>query len=1011
MLAIVALLVGASSASAATKVVNFDDHPAGTTVTNQYEAEGVTFVETEALLPVIRSAPAGQAHSGSQIADFTTCPLCGEGFVEPRARGVLTTTATAVGMYVGELSGEFSRPATIQLTAYDGSDKVLAQTLPTEIIQGTGFATHLEVKSATPITYFVVDDTSGAGDDGLPIGMDDLTLTTPDEPQPPDFTLGQSNSVLDALQGQTAQDTLKVTRINGSTGNITMSVSGLPAGMTGSFSPNPLTGTETTTTLTVTAAQGAAASTSYSNAKITATPTPTAGSIAHSVEAAARISSNCANTVTFQYVDLRSPGCLIKQGTSQYVALNTEVHIDGLVLKPLDGDHVLTIDTTAKTIKSDLGATYSVSVIGSPDTPFYYGPIDWNFKTEVTTPVPLDKDPVGKPKKLEGIDISGNPFFQGIPLTGISVVVTSSAKAIVTPTLKLDFFPFNYFGALTVNTAFITDNEHGASFNSLEIKASKLNVLALELKDVDLKYQETGTWSGSASVVLNFADKLTVGAGFGIKQGKFAFLKGSVGNLNTAIGEGIFLQGLGFEFAVNPTTLKGQIELSAGPQIAGKTALTMDGGVTAVLADPWVVEVDGDAKVVKQELASAFVRFNSIGLFEFGGHVHWSLDAIYVDGTVGGWVAGLHNFDVEGGVKGCISVPLLPDPCAGAKVLASNLGIAACVEALGEGVGVGSHWGEDFDAFTGCDLSPWRPTEPTGTGARVATASQRLTVPRGQSEVAWSIDGQGGVAPDVTVVGPHHETVSVSQTAPYVNNNTFLAVETENGRTYVVLRHPTAGTWTVSATGATPITRIRQALGLPKPSVKASVGGHGRARVLHWKIKRIPGQVVSFAEIGSNVRSVISSTSKAGGSIRFRPAEGAAGKRKIEAIVEQNGRPRTTLIVASYVAPGMLKPGAPRALKLTRKGTKIVATFKPHPTGFRHAVYIQLTDGRRLLQILSAKTHTATFAGIATSVGAKVTVTGITAGNSKGPSAHASIRGKPEPKPKPKKKKKRKSGH
>ncbi len=789
-----------------------------------------------------------------------------------------------------------------------------------------------------------------------------------------------------------------------------MSVSGLPAGMTGSFSPNPLIGTESATTLTVTAAQGAAASSNYTKATITATPSPSAGSTPRSVTTETRISSNCANTVTFQYVDLRSPGCLIKKGTTQYVALNTEVHLDGLVLKPLDGDHVLTIDTAAKTIKSDTGATYSVAVIGSPDTPFYYGPIDWNFKTEVTTPVPLDKDPVGKPKKLEGIDISGNPFFQGIPLTGISVVVTSSAKAIVTPTLKLDFFPFNYFGALTVNTAFITDNEHGASFNSLEIKASKLNVLALELKDVDLKYQETGTWSGSASVVLNFADKLTVGAGFGIKQGKFAFLKGSVGNLNTAIGEGIFLQGLGFEFAVNPTTLKGQIELSAGPQIAGKTALTMDGGVTAVLADPWVVEVDGDAKVVKQELASAFVRFNSIGLFEFGGHVHWSLDAIYVDGTVGGWVAGLHNFDVEGGVKGCISVPLLPDPCAGAKVLVSNLGIAACVEALGEGVGVGSHWGEDFDAFTGCDLSPWRPTEPTGTGARVASASQQLTVTRGQSNVAWSIDGQGGVAPDVTVTGPNHETVSVSQTAPYVNNSAFLAVEAENGKTYIVLRHPTAGTWTISATGATPIARIRQALGLPKPSVKATVSGHGRARVLHWKVKHISGQAVRFAEIGSNVRSVIASTAKTTGSVRFRPAEGAAGTRKIEAIIEQDGRPRTTLTVASYVAPGMVRPGTPTALKLTRKGTKIVVAFKPHPAGFRHAIYIQLTDGRRLLQILDAKTHTATFAGVSATVGAKVTVTGITVGNSKGPSAHASIKGKTKPKPK-KKKKKRKSGH
>jgi hypothetical protein len=144
------------------------------------------------------------------------------------------------------------------------------------------------------------------------------------------------------------------------------------------------------------------------------------------------------------------------------------------------------------------------------------------------------------------------------------------------------------------------------------------------------------------------------------------------------------------------------------------------------------------------------------------------------------------------------------------------------------------------------------------------------------------------------------------------------------------------------------------------------------------------------------------------GSVHFRPAEGAAGTRKIEAIVEQHGRPRTTLTVASYVAPGMLEPGAPSVLTLTRKGTKIVVAFKPHPAGFRHALYIQLGDGRRLLQILVAKTHTATFAGIAASVAAKVTVTGITAGNSKGPSAHASIKAKPRPKPKKTQKKKKK---
>ncbi len=109
------------------------------------------------------------------------------------------------------------------------------------------------------------------------------------------------------------------------------------------------------------------------------------------------------------------------------------------------------------------------------------------------------------------------------------------------------------------------------------------------------------------------------------------------------------------------------------------------------------------------------MRYSSFGLFEFGGQVHWKFDPLYFDGAVTGWVAGAHNFDVEGSVHGCVDVPCLPDPCAGAKVLVSNIGLAGCVEALGYGVGAGATWGGDFDAFTGCDLSRWRPVRPTAS--------------------------------------------------------------------------------------------------------------------------------------------------------------------------------------------------------------------------------------------------------------------------------------------------------
>jgi hypothetical protein len=993
LLTIVALLAGASEASAATKVVNFDDQPVSTTIDTQYASSGVTFSTSGgALKPVVRDAT-GQAHSGTQVADFATCPTCVESYPTPTARGDLNITATSVSVYVGELSGG-GRSTSLQLTAYDSANAVLAQSAVVTVTPGAGFATKLQVDSATPISYFVLYDTVGQTDSGLPVAMDDLTIVTPNAPQPPDFTLGSVPGVLDVLQGQSLGGPVSINRINGSTGDVTFSVSGLPTGMTGSFSPNPVTGTNTATTLTVTAAQGAAASTNYSTATITATPAASSGPTPRSATTLTRISENCSKTVRFDYVDLRSVGCLRKQGTSQYVALNTDVHINGLVLHPLDGDHVLTVDPVARTIKADLGATYSVAVLGSPDLPFYYGPIDWNFSTD-STPVPLDQAGAAKPKEVVGLNISGVQVLQGIPLTGVSAVFTQSGKAVVKPTLKLDFFPFNYIGAPTVSTSFITDNDHGASFNGLEIKLPEVDVLALTLKDIDLKYQDTGTWSGSANVVLDFANKLTVGAGFGLKQGHFDFLKGSVNGLNAAIGPAIFLQGLGFEVDTNPLTLKGQINLSAGPAIGGKAAITFNGGVTGVLADPWIVEVDGSAKVAdRYELANAFLRYSSFGLFEFGAHVMWDLDPISVDGGVSGWVAGAHNWDIEGAVKGCVSV-IIGDACADAKLLASDIGIAGCLEIFGEGVGAGAQWTNtfpfltNFDAFTGCDLGPYRPTKPT---ARSAAAVQHLTVPGGLPVVAWSIDGTGGSPPDVTVAGPGNATVSVSQGAPFVRNSTFFAVESKNGRTYVLVNHPAAGDWTITANGAVPITRIRQAVGLPQPSVKAKVSGRARARVLHWTLRPLAGQVVRFAEIGKDVRRVITSTGRASGSVRFAPADGPAGRRTIEAIVQQGGQPRKTITVASYSAPGMLRPGKARALKLTRKGTTVTVRWRAQPGRFRNAVYLVLSDGRRLLRFVPANKHSVSFPGVAAALVVKATVTGLTSGNTKGPAASATLK-------------------
>ena len=56
-----------------------------------------------------------------------------------------------------------------------------------------------------------------------------------------------------------------------------------------------------------------------------------------------------------------------------------------------------------------------------------------------------------------------------------------------------------------------------------------MNVLALELKDVELKWVQGNTWAGAAKVVLRFGKTYELGAGFGIKNGDFDYLRGSLG--------------------------------------------------------------------------------------------------------------------------------------------------------------------------------------------------------------------------------------------------------------------------------------------------------------------------------------------------------------------------------------------------------------------------------------------------------------------------------------------------
>ena len=120
----------------------------------------------------------------------------------------------------------------------------------------------------------------------------------------PSFTLSDSPSSLTITQGGSGTSTITVTDVNGFTGSVTLSASGLPSGVTAAFGTNPTTGTSVLTlTASSTATTGSA----------TVTITGTSGSLTATTTLALTVNS----TATPNFTVAASPTSVtVTQGAS-----------------------------------------------------------------------------------------------------------------------------------------------------------------------------------------------------------------------------------------------------------------------------------------------------------------------------------------------------------------------------------------------------------------------------------------------------------------------------------------------------------------------------------------------------------------------------------------------------------------------------------------------------------------------------------------------------------------------
>ena len=289
-------------------VINFDDLPAGTDLTDQYHARG-----SIPTLPPTIIAVGGQAQSGTQVALAATGP--GE-FARSGIDGQFTNLHRLVQVRLGlppEPDGE-SYSLTVTLEAFDLNQNLVAQASAT-VTSGAGYHTLLSVNSGSADIASFQFGAEYLGD----FGIDNLTYDNPEAE--PDFGLttsdvgglnGDDPGVV-VVPGTSASDTIAIHRVNESTGPIEFSAGGLPAGITASFAPNPATADSVTMVLT---AADSAAITPYvfpypTSLTVTGTPkdaaagtAPRTTQVGLAVNPGFYISSGAAELIADQPLDL-----------------------------------------------------------------------------------------------------------------------------------------------------------------------------------------------------------------------------------------------------------------------------------------------------------------------------------------------------------------------------------------------------------------------------------------------------------------------------------------------------------------------------------------------------------------------------------------------------------------------------------------------------------------------------------------------------------------------------------
>lgn len=484
----------------------------------------------------------------------------------------------------------------------------------------------------------------------------------------------------------------------------------------------------------------------------------------------------------------------------------------------------------------------------------------------------------------------------------------------------------------------------------------------ITVNDMDLEFTATEL-QADFDAVLKFVSGFGVIGGTGYGEGpKMKYAKLGLSELNKPLGSsGVYLQKLALTlFPFPPYGGAGDIGLTAGPKanFFGRSVSAVEGNghVEVRSADTankkaGYFKTTADFKLMTLPVANAAFTYWFGQGTQFNASVGIGLPSgkndpgqpTYFGGGVAGWTNSRH-FDLEGNAR----VKLLGIDLLGAKTVVSDYGMAGCLQIVAW-VGGGIRWsdgrGEMLGGFT-CNLGDYQRNPQAMRGA--ADGKTRLRLDDGQRVIrVWSGD-KSGEPPQVTLTerGGDRELNSPEpgDADGILKDGDGVSMTSSDGFTAFILKDGDASNWTLQAQpGSSDIGRIESAGMLPSAKVRAKVTGTGRKRVLTWSANDIPHQKLEFAERLPDGREVpILTTTKASGSYRFTPVEGAGTygvKRKLAVDIRQRyDTPRDELVADTYRVRRQPAPAKVRGLSAHRETDELVVQWKRSPRAKQYVV-------------------------------------------------------------------------